>query len=66
MTRCLDCSNLTSHSAKMALHGFGNCKVRAEWSYLSITSEHQCDKFAQVTPEVAKTREAWASKGGAA
>ena len=63
---CLQCANLTSHSQKMAREGFGNCKVRVEWKYLSITYDRQCRHFDQVSPEVAKTRTEWAMKVGAA
>lgn len=64
--RCLDCNNLTSHSKKMALHGYGNCKQRPDYKYMSITRDHQCEKFAQVTAAIALTRSEWAVKVGAA
>ena len=62
--RCLDCNNLTSHSQKMKAEGFGNCKARSEWKYLSVTYERNCEKFAQVPAGV--NRDGWAVKVGAA
>lgn len=64
--RCLDCSNLVSRNAAMTRHGFVGCKNTPEWKYRVMTSDIECAQFAQVTPEVAKTREAWAAKVGAA
>lgn len=66
MSRCLDCTSLTSHSKKLAVQGWGNCKSRPEWKYLSITYDRECGQFAQVTPDVAKTRAEWTVKVGAA
>jgi len=55
--KCAHCSNLdtTTHERHAAL-GFGQCKVAPIATFMSLTRDNDCAKFAQASEQVIAAR----------
>lgn len=63
MSQCITCANLNLRDAgPMARFGFGKCKLRAKWEFISTTYERECKAHRPAEADVVAARIKWNEK----